>query len=437
MAGIMTTRAVMLAAAGIAVLTTGPTAQPRTSAATVAAIIERELKLAGVAGATFAVVSGSESATLGFALPPETPLQVGSLNKLMTALALVATLDARKISLHSRVGEHLPGLHPRLAAVTFHQLLSQTSGLRDHAGADGTSGEDALLARVRAIGDADFVLPAATVFSYSNLGYATAGAALEHLRNKPFADALREAVLQPLRMIRSTMRPAAVDGLPATFDLDTSLWPAGYLWTTAHDMLQPLTLLTRGVVAGTAWPAIVLARVTSAHTPMPNVFVGGHYGYGLMLASDRGVRFYEHGGTQRGYSSILRVAPDRRLGIVILSNQDNAPLRRVAQTVMAEALQLPNVPPAPRAEAPASPEEMTVWLGTYRNRGTAEIAVREGRVVLILDGGAPMVVTRIGAQRYLARPTPEIAGPEFVLQPATASSPAYLHFALWAYARRE
>jgi hypothetical protein len=61
--------------------------------------------------------------------------------------------------------------------------------------------------------------------------------------------------------------------------------------------------------------------------------------------------------------------------------------------------------------------------------------VRDGRVVFVLDDGPPFAVSRIGENRYVARPKPEIAGPEFVLQPGTAAAPPYLHFALWAYTR--
>jgi hypothetical protein len=168
---------------------------------------------------------------------------------------------------------------------------------------------------------------------------------------------------------------------------------------------------------------------------MPNIFVGGHYGYGLMIARDRGVLVYEHGGTLPGFSSILRIAPERRVGVAILTNLDNAPLRRIAQVVLARALGLDTAPPPTRTETAVTVEEMRPFFGRYENRGTAEIAERDGKVVFILDGGPPFAVSRIGDHRYLARPKPEVAGPEFVLQPATATSPAYLHFALWAYVR--
>ncbi|MGH9172941.1 MAG: serine hydrolase domain-containing protein, partial [Vicinamibacterales bacterium] len=219
---------------------------------------------------------------------------------------------------------------------------------------------------------------------------------------------------------------------------DTRIWPAGYLWTNATDMSRALSaLVNRGRVEGyTGLPPAVIDRVTTPHVAMPNVFVGGHYGYGLMIARDRDVLMYEHGGTLPGFSAILRVAPERRLGIAILTNLGDAPLRRIAQAVMARTLGLPDAVPAARTETAVSLAEMQPFLGRYENRGSVEVAVRDDSVMLILDDGPPLAVTRIGENRFLARPKPGAPGPEFVLEPAGDASPPYLHFGLWAYVRR-
>jgi hypothetical protein len=182
-------------------------------------------------------------------------------------------------------------------------------------------------------------------------------------------------------------------------------------------------------------PESVVARVMTPHTPMPNVFVGGHYGYGLMIVRDRGELVYEHGGTLPGFSSILRFAPARGVGIAILSNLDNAPLRRIAQSVLGKVLALPEQPPAARKETAVTSDEMKPFLGRYRNRGVAELTVRNGRVVLIVDDGPPMGVSRLASDRFLARPAATIAGPEFVVHEASPTAPPYLHMALWAYVR--
>jgi len=299
---------------------------------------------------------------------------------------------------------------------------------------------------------ADFLLPAGTVFSYSNLGYSLAGAALEGLRKRPYADVMRAEIFSPLGMTRSTLRlrvatagDHAVGHRPENDALavvrpianDTRISPAGYMWASATDLSRALfALMHQGRIGGKQLlPESVMTRVMTPHTPLPNVFVGGHYGYGLMIARDRGELVYEHGGTLPGFSSILRFAPARGVGIAILSNLDNAPLRRIAQSVLGKVLALPEQPPAARKETPVTPGEMKPFLGRYRNRGVAELTVQSGRVVLILDDGPPMGVSRLASNRFLARPAPTIAGPEFVVHAASPTAPAYLHLALWAYAK--
>jgi CubicO group peptidase (beta-lactamase class C family) len=431
------------------------------SAAEIAADIEAELKAARVPGAALAVVVGDNRLARGFgvaaadgaaASDAETLVHMGSLTKVFTALAVTSALESKQLPRDTTVGPYVAGLDERAAAATFHHLLSQTSGLHDRAGGDGTASEAELGNAARALTAADFLLPPGTVFSYSNPGYALAGAALEGVHKKPFAEAMRELIFAPLGMSKSTLRPSAAtavshalghrlagDQLTVVRPIanDTRIWPAGYMWSNANDISRALfALMHQGRVDGRqAIPASVVARVMTPHTAMPNVFVGGHYGYGLMIARDRGVLMYEHGGTLPGFSSIMRFAPERGVGIVILSNLDNAPLRRIAQSVVAKALGLPPAAPPARKETPVTIDEMKRMLGIYRNRGTVELTVKDKQVVLILDGGPAFAVSRLEPNRFLARPAPNVPGPEFVLEPARGNTPAYLHFALWAYPR--
>ena len=86
----------------------------------------------------------------------------------------------------------MSGLSSRAGAATFDQLLSQTSGLRDRPGDSGTDDEAELAKNARTLADADFMLPGGTVFSYSNLGYSLAGAVLEAMSKRPYAEVLRD-----------------------------------------------------------------------------------------------------------------------------------------------------------------------------------------------------------------------------------------------------
>ncbi len=424
-------------------------------------LIEAELKAARVPGAGIAVVSGDRMLARGYGianlethapLQADTAIHLGSLTKVFTALAVMKVLESIPLAATVPVGPYIPGLAASVGAMTFHQLLSQTSGMRDRPGDSGADTEIALGDSARELTTTDVLLPPGTVFSYSNLGYSLAGAALEGLRKRPYADVMRREIFVPLGMTRSTLRLRVAtaanhavghrieNGVAAVvrpIANDTRIWPAGYMWASATDLSRALfALMHQGRIGDRqVLPKAVVDAVMTPHTPLPNIFVGGHYGYGLMIARDRGELMYKHGGTLPGFSSILRFAPDRGVGIAILSNLDNAPLRRTAQSVLGKVLGLPEQPPAVRKETPVTVAEIKPFLGRYRNRGTAELMVQERRVMLILDGGAPMAVTRLEANRFLARPAANVAGPEFVLHAASGAAPAYLHLALWAYAR--
>jgi len=105
--------------------------------------IEAEMKANKTPGAAIAVVSGDRvvyakgfgktNAEDGIAITPDTLFRMGSTTKMFTAATIVSLANAGKIKLDAPIGNYIKNLPPTLAALTAHQLLSQTSGLRDFA----------------------------------------------------------------------------------------------------------------------------------------------------------------------------------------------------------------------------------------------------------------------------------------------------------------
>lgn len=216
---------------------------------------------------------------------------------------------------------------------------------------------------------------------------------------------------------------------------DTRLWPAGYLYSTAADLARfAIAFLNGGRLDGSpVWPEGVSRRMSAPHAVLPNVFHerNGRYGYGLMMFDHRGARVVEHGGDMPGYSALLRMVPERRFAVVVLANRGGVPFQRTADRAMELLLPLATtLPPAPPAPHPVDPSEVDRWVGRYENRWPMELVRHDGVLALRMAGGDPMPVKALGGGRYVAtRPgTPQRF--EFVLAPATATAPAYLHFAL-------
>jgi CubicO group peptidase (beta-lactamase class C family) len=66
---------------------------------------------------------------------PSTKIPVASVSKVVTALAAIRILAKHNISLDAGIGGHLPSdwhLNPHVASITFRQLLSHRSGIKDY-----------------------------------------------------------------------------------------------------------------------------------------------------------------------------------------------------------------------------------------------------------------------------------------------------------------
>jgi CubicO group peptidase (beta-lactamase class C family) len=66
---------------------------------------------------------------------PQTKMTVASVSKMVTTLAAVRVLAKNNVDIKSPIGPHLPkdwNVSPTVAAITFQQLLSHTSGIKDY-----------------------------------------------------------------------------------------------------------------------------------------------------------------------------------------------------------------------------------------------------------------------------------------------------------------
>jgi CubicO group peptidase (beta-lactamase class C family) len=193
-------------------------------------IVRAELQETKTPGAAVALVKGDRVIfAKGFGLAnveTSAPLTTDMLfhiewvTKMFTAAALVTLVQEGKLSLDTPIGTYAKGLSPKIAQLIAHELLSQTSGLRDIPGDYGLHEESALGEFSRSLKDDDLLIERGRAFSYSNPGYALAGYLIEQLTGKSYADALNELIFAPLCMARTIVRPTVAMTYPlamATF----------------------------------------------------------------------------------------------------------------------------------------------------------------------------------------------------------------------------
>jgi CubicO group peptidase (beta-lactamase class C family) len=133
--------------------------------------------------------SGEIASRFAGAGRPESLYALASLTKPLVAAAVMIAIEEGALELDAPAAEHLPayGTESR-RSITARHLLSHASGLPE-VGPRG----------VRSI-DVEPVCPPATRRIYSNEGYAVLGALLAEATGIPYADYVREAVIEPLGM---------------------------------------------------------------------------------------------------------------------------------------------------------------------------------------------------------------------------------------------
>jgi CubicO group peptidase (beta-lactamase class C family) len=162
------------------------------------------------------------------------------------------------------------------------------------------------------------------MYHYSNLGFALLGEAVARLRGAPWWEVLRERVLAPLGLERTSYLPEApaaqgysVDHFAGTLarepHQDTgAMAPAGQLWSTVADLARWARFLDDG-------HPDVLAEATLREMS-ERVHQGEDYGLGLRRVRQGGRLLVGHGGTMPGFQAGVFVDPKRRDGVVALCN---------------------------------------------------------------------------------------------------------------------
>ena len=133
--------------------------------------------------------------------------RLGSITKTVTAVAVLRLREAGRLDLDDAVEQHLPGTP--FGSRTVGQLLAHVGGVRAESPTNWWERSpglpfDELAARTSA---SDVPHPAGRRFHYSNLGYGVLGELLARLHGRPWPDVVRDEVLLPLGMTRTTPRP--------------------------------------------------------------------------------------------------------------------------------------------------------------------------------------------------------------------------------------
>ncbi len=314
-----------------------------------------ELADAGsVPGFAYAVVDADgivETAGYGYAnlergveARPETLFHIGSTHKAMNALLAATLVEDGTLRWDTALADLAVDfdIEPN---ITVEQLLTMTSGVpadaEDDLAEDPGDPEDWGSVIFDQFDEARLLDTPGSVFDYSNISASAAGYAAvlavdpdETDLHQGYLELFTERVLEPLGMSDSTLLASeaqATGRLAASYELDAEgvrvlesedddadlLAPSGSLKSTVVDMARFLQMLVADGVTADG------SRIVTPET-IATMFEPALENYAMGWEQAASGDYLVHEGAFDGFASVIVIAPDDQMAMVLLTNSERA-----------------------------------------------------------------------------------------------------------------
>lgn len=319
--------------------------------------------------------------------PAETILKVGSVSKLLTAIAAMQLFEKNKINLNEDVNKYLTAFKlennfPK--PVTMADLLSHTAGFRGRTigsltrnESERVSLEDFIISNMPAMS-----LPPGSFISYSNHGYQLAGYLVEIVSGISFSEYIEQNIFNPLEMNGSSflLKPHMLQNMAKGYsysngnyssvqeDYSLSLIsPAGSLLSTAEDMAHLMIAQLQGgfyndkrILEESTCREMQRQQFTN-DPRLPGTC------YGFYEYNDFNQRAIFIDGDVTGFSSRMFLLPDQNTGFFVCNNSGNSKLRMQLTDTLMSYLFSYSEEQKPKESITKTKAPDTYISGNYRN----------------------------------------------------------------------
>jgi CubicO group peptidase (beta-lactamase class C family) len=287
-------------------------------------------------------------------ITPDTMFMIASMTKPLTTLMLSKLIEQGKLSWDTPINQALPEFALADKDITQKFLIKHAACAC--TGMPRRDFEFIFGSKVKTVDDTlqqlHTMLPTTgfgETFQYSNSLVAVGGFAGANVYGKgtdlfnKYENAMTDLVFAPLGMSSTRVKPYITDTAKLAsphargFDgkmtlisqtIDNFVYdvhaPAGSIWSTVDDIAKYITIeLRKGKDAD---GNVLFSEEQIEKRRSPGVSIGDavHYGLGLFIENNKGITVIGHGGNLFGFTSDMFFMPNHNVGMVVLTNADNA-----------------------------------------------------------------------------------------------------------------
>jgi CubicO group peptidase (beta-lactamase class C family) len=340
---------------------------------------------------------------------PRTIYSICSISKLFTSIAVMRLRDEGRLRLDDPISAYLPWfkLPPASAdspEVTLRGLLTHSAGVPRESGYSYWTGPDFPFPTreevIKGLANQSMLYPSDRYFQYSNLGMTLAGQIVEQVSGQPYAQYVRENILAPLGLARTTPEiPAEERGgllaqgygvltrdcerLAMPFFQARGIAPAAGFASNVEDLARFASWQFRLLAKGgfEVLKASTLREMQRVQWMDPDWKTSWGLGFEVRRQDNKTV--VGHGGSCPGYRTALSLYPqDLLAGVAMVNAMGVDPGEFVAQVVKILGGAAQKIKEAPDAAKVPDPS-LQKFVGLYRS-AWGETAV------LVWDDGLAM-----------------------------------------------
>jgi D-alanyl-D-alanine carboxypeptidase len=270
---------------------------------------------------------------------------IASMSKAFTCAAVLLLMEEGKLGIDDSVGKYFESLPQGWEAITIRKLMNHTSGLRDDWDENDiffktNTSDSAFFAALKA---ATLKFQPGQAWSYS-CGPFVLGLIISKVSGESYADFMKHRIFDKLGMNNTRINDAeaVIPNRAAGYRLKDNIFYHGKeisaaaqargdvgVLTTVTDMVKWYTALQNGSL---------LQKKSMELMFTPGLLLDSNkvsYGMGWFIGPYRDQTLISHnGGFRTGFSSVIDMYPEDHVGIIILSNRQNAGTPLIAKDIV-------------------------------------------------------------------------------------------------------
>jgi CubicO group peptidase (beta-lactamase class C family) len=317
-----------------------------------------------VPGLSIAITNGPDivyTKSFGFSnvqskekLTPLSTYHVASVSKTFTATAVMQLAEKGKIDIDKPIITYLPYFKlkdMRYKAITIKQMLNHTSGMLDISNAEdekyydwdkAIADEGALEHYTRSLADSAMQSGPGLEYHYSNIAYDVLGDLIAKVSGMPFEKYVKDNILSPLEMnessfyypeIKKDLRTYPHTGNPPVL---RAVYPYNRMHAPSSTLNSNVLELSHWAIAnlynGKYKDRQIISSATFSKMVSPTIHIpdfNADMGLSWFILPYKGYKTYLHDGGDIGYRSMLALVPEKKIGVVLLSNTDQVDIEMV------------------------------------------------------------------------------------------------------------